>query len=78
MGEFADDYIENYLDQFDAGLDDMYVECRYCGLPGLHWEKNDKNRWKLVDIHGETHSCLRYSDHAAQLHDTLKFPGPKK
>lgn len=86
MGEWADENLDKFLagDYEDDEPTLQSDECKYCALPGLHWEKNTKNRWRLFDIHGNIHTCSErpISRHAEQLRKLpcLTDPdfGPKK
>lgn len=31
-------------------------QCKFCGTPGLVWEKHDDG-WRLVDLGGKRHEC---------------------
>lgn len=54
----------NILDDMLFGLGDPYdeellgeeLECQYCGVGELHWEKVD-DKWRLFDADGEQHIC---------------------
>lgn len=73
MGEHADDALWDLLFGRGSEGDDetnvATIDCQHCGLPGLHWEKNTKNRWRLFDINGNIHTCSErpMSRHAEQL-----------
>lgn len=77
MGQHADDAINAMFDRMlsnDADDEDYdytprrTVECRSCGVGGLHW-KDDNGAWRLFSTSGAAHVCSTARVHKAALDD---------
>jgi hypothetical protein len=57
MGDIADYYLDEMLDDellYDYG---GTISCRCCGDDELHWARFDNGRWLLVTENGRLHEC---------------------